>query len=568
MQRQQPIAPDGDAPGKTLAERVTRRVSALSPWQARLATLAAGAVSVLAMAPFHFWPVLWLTLPVLCCLIDAASDTATTASRWTPWRRTRVGRIAETGWWFGFGYHLAGLFWIGEAFLVEAEVFAWLLPFAVTLLPAGLAFFTALATASVDLVRHRPPFERVLALAIGFGATEWLRGHILTGFPWNVLGYALTSPLALMQSAAVFGIYGLTVVTVVVFAGPFALLQGSGRTDRHRIVAALACMCVPLTLMFAAGTWRLSHAPAAENANAAHRPKFRVVQASIPQRDRMLPENRRAIFDEHLALSLQAPDGTRDDAVDIDLLVWPEAAMPFLPLREPVALDAIGALLRPGMRLVSGALRIEPSLEAPDRRVFNSLFVFEGGASGQPAKAIGLYDKLHLVPFGEYLPAQSFLEAIGLQQITRQRGGFAPGERPRTALTIPGVGQLWPWICYEAVFPDAAPTPAARPDLLLTLTNDGWFGRMTGPWQHYHQARVRSVETGIPLLRASGNGISAMIDGLGREQAKLALDAKGTMDATLPSRLPPPPYATQGDKLFLLLTAFLAALLLFRRTGY
>jgi apolipoprotein N-acyltransferase len=194
--------------------------------------------------------------------------------------------------------------------------------------------------------------------------------------------------------------------------------------------------------------------------------------------------------------------------------------------------------------------------------VFNSLIVFEGT---DPAAAIGIYDKIHLVPFGEYLPAQAQLEAIGLQQITRQRGGFAAGAGPRSLLAIPGLGRVVPLICYEAIFPGQVPSGPVRPDLLLTITNDGWFGVLTGPRQHYHQGRVRAVETGIPLLRVSSNGISAMIDPFGRERGRLELNAVGTLDVQVPPAAVNTYYALTGSWLTGLLLSSIATLLLLRR---
>ncbi len=180
------------------------------------------------MAPFFASPVLFFTLPVLVWLVDGAGAAG-------PSRRRQFLRAAGAGWWFGFGYFLLGLFWIGEAFLVEAEVFAWLLPFAVLMLPAGLALFTALAAGAARLAWSRGA-ARILILALAIAATEWLRGHVLTGFPWNVLGYALTWPLPMMQSASVFGIYGLTLLCVAIFAGPIVLIADArpGHVARAR----------------------------------------------------------------------------------------------------------------------------------------------------------------------------------------------------------------------------------------------------------------------------------------------------------------------------------------------
>jgi apolipoprotein N-acyltransferase len=548
---------DGTRAGGVRLKRSAQQIAAASPRVQRLCAFAAGTLSILAMAPFHFWPILWLTLPLLLLTLDAAAAGPVRTSRWAPWRRTAIGRASESGWWFGFGYHLVGLFWIGEAFLIEAEVFAWLLPIAVTLMPAGLALFTALTSAAVQAIGGASASRRVLMLAIAFGVSEWLRGHIFTGFPWNVLGYALTWPLALMQSASLLGIYGLTVVTVLVFASPYVAVARNGPASRTFSLALLAGPLV-LICMFVFGHWRLaSHVIA--DATEARSTKIRVVQASIPQRDRLDPSNVRRIFDQHLALSQTAFNGVLDDAEGIDVIIWPEAAMPFLPLEQPVALAEIGTLLGSASsggtrRLITGALRASPSTRFGGRDIYNSLLVFEGGA---PARHIGTYDKIHLVPFGEYLPAQSVLEKIGLQQLTRQRGGFAAGPGPRRTLSVEGIGRILPLICYEVIFPDLLPSSAERPALLLTLTNDGWFGTSTGPRQHYHQGRVRAVETGVPLLRASSNGISAMVDPLGRERARLELNQIGTFDTALPKSLTPSLYARWGDWIFGILLLFL-----------
>ena len=205
-------------PGNLSIAALAERVKGLGGWRRRAAAVLAGAASVLALAPFFVWPILWLTLPALVWLIDGAIERGGRASGGR-WYTQPAAVAAEIGWWFGFGYFLAGLFWIGEAFLVEAEVFAVLMPFAVLLMPAGLALFYAAATA-LAAPFGRTGIYRVLALAVSLSAMEWLRGHVLSGFPWNVLGYALTHRVSLMQSAAVFGIYGLTLIAVLVFALP------------------------------------------------------------------------------------------------------------------------------------------------------------------------------------------------------------------------------------------------------------------------------------------------------------------------------------------------------------
>jgi apolipoprotein N-acyltransferase len=242
-----------------------------------------------------------------------------------------------------------------------------------------------------------------------------------------------------------------------------------------------------------------------------------------------------------------------------------EAAMPFLPLDHAEALVAIGELLPQGTQLVSGALRVKRKVLGPEpgsREAYNSLMVF-----GDQGNLETIYDKIHLVPFGEYLPMQSILEAIGLEQLTRWRGGFSTGPVPRPLLTIAGLPPVGALICYEAIFPAAIVQGRDRPGLLLNVTNDGWFGNSTGTRQHFHQARVRAVEEGLPIVRAANNGVSAVVDAQGHVIAMLNLNARGVVDSGIPTALPPPPYAKFGDCTFvaLVLIFLTIAIVLARR---
>lgn len=501
--------------------------------------MVAGLLSVLAFAPFYLWPVLFITLPILIWLIVPAEPEALTKSV--------LWQSFKDGWCFGFGYFFAGLFWIGEAFLVEADVFGWLLPFAVTLLPAGLALFFGLA-AAVSRALWKSPLQGLLVTAVVFAAAEWLRGHLLTGFPWNVLGYALTGSDAMMQSAGLVGIYGLTLWAMLVFSAPLVLAAHSRETGLRAFAPGLAIAAVPLAFSYLFGSLVLSDSPPV----SGDAPKVRIVQPSVPQHEKWLPEKQREIFRLHLDLTRRNPAGDEDDFDGIALIVWPEAAMPFRPLEHPEALSAIAELLPDnGPVLLSGGLRVDAGIGG--NKAYNSLLAID-----HSGKAIAVYDKIHLVPFGEYLPLQAFLEAIGLQQLTKLRGGFASGKSPRPLLELPGLPPILGLICYEAIFPAALVQGPARPGLIVNVTNDGWFGNTTGPRQHLHQARVRAVEEGIPLVRAGNNGISAVIDARGRLLATLDLNERGVLDARLPPALEAPAYARWGDLLFLMNAVFFA----------
>jgi apolipoprotein N-acyltransferase len=522
------------------------RVTGLAGWQRHALAFGAGTLSVLAMAPFFLTPVLFVTLPILVWLIDGAGKGPAVVT----WRCAL--RAAVCGWWFGFGYFLAGLYWIGQAFLVEAEVFAWLLPFAVTLMPVGLALFYAGAAGAARLLWCRGQ-ARVARLAIALAFAEWLRGHVFTGFPWNTLGYALTYPLPLMQWAAFFGIYALTLLGVMLFADPLVRVadrQAAG--ERPALLAAAGRVLVPFAILLAVGSLLMAWQPTKVDDSV----RLRIVQPSIPQREKWQREKQAANFALHLDLSRQAPDGRRDDLAGITHVIWPEAAMPFLPLETPEALSAIAALLPQQTYLLTGSLRRErpPEGGAQPQRIFNSLLALAPGAG-----LTAVYDKIHLVPFGEYLPFQTTLEAIGLQQLTKLRGGFAGGVTPRPLLDIPGLPPVAPLICYEAIFPTELIQGLDRPGLLVNVTNDGWFGNSIGPHQHLHQARVRAVEQGLPLIRAANNGISAIIDPQGRVLARLGLDVRGTLDTALPRAAPPTLYAKVGEGSFAILVVALAA---------
>ncbi len=529
-----------------LLAHAAKSVRTASGWRQRGLAWIAGALSTLAFAPFFAWPVLVLTFPVMIWLLDGANMRS---------RPIRASAVAL--WWFAFGYFFAGLFWIGEAFLGEAEIFAWLLPFAVTLLPAAMAGYWALAGALAQTVW--PSNEstgvsgavlRALVLAITIGLAEWLRGCLFTGFPWNAPGLALTMPLALMQSVAVFGVPGLTLWAVLLLSLPLVLLADApiGQV-RIAAMAALSFSGLPLALAAALGAWHLAQPPSPPIPGVM----VRLVQPSVPQRDKWIAEKQAGIFQDHLDLSRRNAVGQIDDLAGVSHVVWPEAAMPFGPLDHPEALAAIGSLLPSHVYLLTGALRAVRDDASGTRKAYNSLLVL--GAGGALAT---LYDKIHLVPFGEYLPFQSTLEAIGLQSLTRQRGGFTRGVQPKPLLDVPGLPPVGPLICYEAIFANEAWPHGERPGLLVVVTNDGWFGNSTGPPQHFHQARVRAVEQGLTLVRSANNGISAVVDPEGRLLVTLLLNARGSVDTVLPIARPPPVYAKSGDVIFWLMLSIFA----------
>jgi apolipoprotein N-acyltransferase len=516
-------------------------------WRRAAIALAAGAASALAMAPFNAWPILLVTFPVLVWQIDGAATG----------RGSAIWIAAVTGWCFGFGYFVAGLYWIGYAFLVDAKTFGWLLPVAVCGLPAYLALFTAAGTAAARLLWVRGPL-RILVLALALTAAEWLRGHALTGFPWNLFGYALTQPLVLAQSAALIGAWGLTFVAVAVFASPAVLTDERNDTPHRWRAPALAAFVVLIMAGYGAlSLW-------AHPTQFVDDVRLRIMQPDLPQDTKFNYSAKQQVLDRYIRLSERATGPQSAGVGDATHLIWPESAFPFFLTREPDALARIADMLPQGTVLLTGSVRA-PETTAPNARItraYNSIYAIDHDGS-----VLAIYDKVHLVPFGEYLPFQTLLEKLGLMQLTKVAGGFIEGDR-RRVMSVPGAPGLLPLICYEIVFPGVLPASEPRPGWMLNLTNDAWFGISTGPYQHFHQARIRAIEEGLPLVRAANNGISAVVDPSGRVVGSLPLGTAGVLDARLPQPLPPTVYARFGDgplALAMVVTLLLAGRRLTRR---
>lgn len=525
----------------TALERAATWVADLSGARRAVFAVLLGALSVLAFAPVHAWPVLFVTFGALVWLLDGCHAGHASLA-------PRLKCASLTGFWFGFGYFLAGFYWMAEAFLVEPWRHGWMIPFVMTALPGGMALFFA-AAAALAMALWLPGAGRVFALAIAFGLAEFARGHVLTGLPWNLIGYGLLANGPLMQLAALFGVYALSLMAVLLFASPAAISApaGSNLTGGRGTVALSSLLVLLLGLGYVWGERRLA---AADQASTGLR--LRIVQANIDQANKWRPENGAEIFTEYLDLT---KSGTGLDG--IDLVIWPETAVPFLLADSPDALLAIGEVLPEGTSLLVGSARVVEERDAQGvrtaERIYNSLLVVD-----DKGRVLGGYDKIHLVPFGEYLPFQDFLEHLGFMQLTGVRGGFSAGKGPRL-LAIPGAPPASPLICYEIIFPDDVTEKASRPGWLLNVTNDAWFGSSAGPYQHFHQAQVRAVEQGLPVARAANTGISAVIDPYGRILAEIGLGEKGVVDANLPKVGPPTLFVQLGSILEISLMALAIA---------
>jgi apolipoprotein N-acyltransferase len=524
--------------------RIAHTIMLADGWRRAAIAFLAGAVSALAMAPISAWPVLFVTFPILVWMVDGSAG-----------RSNGILNAAIAGWCFGFGYFLAGVYWVGYAFLVDAKTFGWLLPVAVGGLPAYLALFTAAGLALARLLWVRGP-ERVLALAISLTVTEWLRGHLFTGFPWNTFGYALTEPLALAQTVSLIGIWGLTFLAVAICASPAVLADE--RTDtpnpwRGPILGALILACLA-----GYGGMRLWLNPTGYVKDV----KLRIMQPNLQQDDKFNYSAKNAVMERYLRLSDRATGPQSNGVADVTHLIWPESAFPFFLTREPDAMQQIADLLPQGTVLITGAIRAPNAPQgAPTTRAYNSVYVIDHDGS-----ILGIYDKVHLVPFGEYLPFQTLLERVGLTQLTKIRGGFIEGDR-RRAMQVPRAPSMMPLICYEVIFPGAAVPADQRPGWLVNLTNDAWFGISSGPYQHFQQARMTAIAEGLPLVRAANNGISAVIDPVGRVVRSLPLGAEGVLDSPLPRAIEPTIYVRAGNAGAILLMVAAGIFLVRRRVA-
>lgn len=528
-------APTLSADGRGV--RWAAAISGLRGGRRALLALVAGALGALAMPPFGLWPVLAVSFSLLVLLLDGTTGPL----------RARLKAAAAVGWCFGFGYFLASLWWIGAAFLVEADVFGWLLPLAVIAMPAGLALFTALGTTLARLLWSNGPW-RLFAFSFGLTLAEWLRGHVLTGFPWNTYGYAFAQDLRLMQAAALMGVWGLTFFALLLLSTPALALSG-----RRRAAWPLGFAAALIALAAGAGAMRLATTPVGDVPGVA----LRIMQPNLAQDQKFNYGRRREILDDYLALSagpsLRYPEGLRH----VTALIWPESALPFIYEREPWAAEAVANTLPDNVTLLTGAVRHGAPPKGQYSPFFNSIRVIDHNGA-----VLRSTDKVHLVPFGEYLPFQNTLERLGFEQLTRVRGGFSAAPALRS-IQAPGLPLIAPLVCYEIIFPGNVIPVGTRPRLLLNVTNDAWFGQTPGPYQHFTQARLRAVEEGLPLVRAANTGISAIVDPLGRIVAYGPLGERTVVDGPLPQSLKTvPPAARLGSKVefSLLFGALLLAL--------
>jgi apolipoprotein N-acyltransferase len=491
----------------------------------------AGALCALSMAPYGLTPALFLALSVFYVLLDSASRPSVTM-----------------GWAFGFGYFLIGVSWVGDALLVGGNPWRWAWPLAATALPAILALYPAVIAWAH--MRFRPAnrsaaFAQFVALA---GLGEVARGHLFTGFPWNLYGYGWGADSPVSQTAALWGIYGLSVLTIF-----WAVLPGYLWTTRAGPTAARRAITLVALASFLGsygyGLWRLrAHPPAARDDV-----RIVLVQPAIPQSEKWTSGRMVDHFQKHLALSRPSP-ADRAAPIRTTLIVWPETAIPFPILDSREGTAAIEATLNswPGQVFLASGVLLRADHMASDPAAYRNAVALIDREGGIP----WIHDKAHLVPFGEYIPFQAWIPIPTVTGFS----GFTAGAGPDT-LSVGGAFSVSPLICYEVIFPGAGlRADKPRPDVLLNVTNDGWYGKSAGPYQHFEQARLRAIESGLPLIRSANTGISALIDPMGRVTARGNLLETKTVETLLPLALPNPTfYSRHGTfAFFFILVCFIA----------
>lgn len=500
-----------------LAGRITaaaRFIGGLRGWRRNLTAFLFGICATLTLAPFFIFLFIIPAFTGLFWLINAA-----------PTRR----RIFFDGWWWGWGFYISGLYWFCIALLTDAEKFAWLLPFALFGLTAVIAVYCGIACWLMSWIRARG-CTRIFIFSVIWMGVEIARAHWFSGFPWNLAGYAFGFSDATLQLASLVGIYGLTWLAMLLGASFAALPEKRG-------VAFVVVVWGVFFLGIDWGAWRLHGAPQEFVPNVM----LRLVQANIAQPHKWDPKLQVQGMREHLRLT-NAPGLDK-----ITHIIWPETAIPYVVKAGTPLLSAIGNSLPPGKLLITGSLRAE------DEDIWNSLI-----AVTPEGRIAGSYDKAKLVPFGEFQPLRAFVPKSWMTPVGDRDFSRGPGAQ---TLSWPGLPPLSPLICYEVIFPDLVVAPGTRPELLLNVTNDAWFGMSSGPHQHFEMARMRAVEQGLPLVRVANTGITAVIDGYGRIVASLPLGMQGLLDSRLPKAENLYTIYNKTPNIFLALLIFAAVLL-------
>lgn len=474
----------------------------------------AGVILTLAFAPIHFF----LAVPIAFSIFYFLLESETQKQSKTFWQR----EVFLLGFFFGFGHFVSGIYWICISLLIDVKQFGWLVPFALTIIPAILAaYFAAVALFYKYFVKRfgfNLYYEKILLFAVLFVFGEIARSNFLSGFSWNLLGYTWMFDLHFAQLGSVFGTYGLSFFAVLVGLMPIIFWKRKP-VFSDKIFAAFVVFFLIANFVF--GIFYI------DNKKLTILPDtvIRLVQANVKQEIKWVNSQKRENLLKHIYMS----NAKNFDKVKV--VIWSETSVPYVVNNDEALLEYLRQAVPDNGILITGGLR----MEAPETQtqkfpqVWNSVFVL--GKSGVTQS----YDKHHLVPFGEFVPFYHFLSFMYLDEaidsITGGGQGFAQGDGAKTLLTENF--SFSPLICYEVIFSSEVANRKKLPELFINLTNDAWFGNSSGPYQHFDMARMRAIEYGIPLIRVAGSGISALVDPFGRVIAKIPLNQEGVMDVDL-----------------------------------
>ena len=479
--------------------RLSGHLARLTGWRRNLTAFVLGTLMTLTLAPFFIFPLIIPSFTGLYWLVESA-----------PSRRRRF----FDGWWWGWGFYMTGLYWFCVALLTDADSFGWLIPFALFGLTGVIAIYSGVACWLMSWVRGRG-IGRLVVFSIIWTVVEYARGHLFSGFPWNLPGYSFGFSTVSLQMASLVGVYGLTLFTVLL-GSSFAVLNCKNGTKYGAILWGVFAFGLGW------GQWRIAHVDQAYVDGVM----LRLVQANISQPHKWDPKLQMQGLRDNVRLT-QSPGLDK-----ITHVIWPETAVPYAIEPDKSLVHMLGSALPRDTMLLTGGLHTEG--EDKTFRIWNSMVMI-----AHDGAILGTYDKIHLVPFGEFQPLRDFVPKEWMTPVGDT--DFSRGAAVHT-LQWPGLPPMIPLICYEAIFPEMSFNAEGEqhPGMLLTITNDAWFGMSIGPYQHFHMARMRAVEQGVPLVRVANTGISAVVDGMGRITASLPLGEQGVLDAQLPKELPDP----------------------------
>ncbi|MDX2083510.1 MAG: apolipoprotein N-acyltransferase [Rickettsiales bacterium] len=498
--------------------------------------IGAGALCNLAFAPLHFFLAAIISLSFFYFLLEEKKSSP---------------QIFWLGWGYGFGYFVAGIYWITISLLVDAASFAWLIPFALILIPAALALYFALFALLYNFLKKKffldQNYQKIIIFSCCWIVFEILRAFLFTGFPWNLLGYIWSFDDNLIQAASIFGIWGLSFFAVLISLLPVLFFKIENkklrkkflnRNDKTTAIALLAILMANFIFGF--------HRLADKKINNDESLKLRLVQGNIEQEMKWNAREKYHNFFKHIELT------NSQEKNDLAAVIWSETAVPYAIDSNPELLEKLKLATPDQGALITGALRLKYSQNGEVEQIWNSIFALDNSG------VIASYDKHHLVPFGEYVPLQKYLPFIN--KITDGAIGFSKGEGAKTIHTRQF--SFSPLLCYEVIFPDKIIDKNDRPDLLINLTNDAWFGNSSGPYQHLDAAKMRAVEYGISLARVANTGITAFFDPFGRLQNKINLNQEKIIDVNLIRKVEPTIYSKYSfAPLFLLI--FLCLIIIF-----